>query len=110
MGAEGGARPCRDYRSVEYTHGSPRVHGAGSVVTAAMPSKSWRHDSLTFSVRTTTNSTVPIGGSRRSALRQYGLLFAGILLVVLYELLSTFNVGKIGQPSDNPTTHGGTQK
>lgn len=65
-----------------------------------MPSRSRRHDSLTFPFRTTTNSTVPIGGARRSELRQYGLLFVGILLVVLYELLSTFNVGKIGQPSD----------
>ena len=33
-------------------------------------------------------------------LRQYGLLLAGILLVALYWLLSTFSVGKIGQPSD----------
>lgn len=38
--------------------------------------------------------------SRRSVLRRYGLLLVGILLVVLYGLLSALDVGEIGQPSD----------
>ena len=46
------------------------------------------------------NGFVQSGESRRSVLRRYGLLFVGILLVVLYGLLSALDVGKIGQPSD----------
>jgi len=33
-------------------------------------------------------------------MNQYGLLSAGILLVLLHAFLSVLNVGKVGQPSD----------